>query len=392
MADRLGRCTNFGNCSRADNKEIISIPVGADFVCPEPDCQSPLVPLEKKGGVFEKWRVQIIAGALILVLAAGGFIAYRFIIGSGSASAEEKFLSQVKSVLQKCDRNGERISPERIKEFKTSAEDLKLSAKADDLIETAKRDYLNDKQKALGTKPDPQKLKQLCELSRKFGVSDVIQGCSVPTEDMMALLNQGEHEKAARYCKGMGDDPKSKKLCAELEMPLVVDAGFQYQKAGDQVSAEYPVDAKELNDLILTNRDNYRLFVSVSQDNIYFYIFQKDQHGVINRIFPDPVWTQGVDNPLQKSNAYRIPTGEKEWFYLDELPSAKSDSITETIYFVASPWRAMDLEELYGKIHESTSAEGRKNLVDQFTRQMQLRSDSNFRCLYYKEFVFGHGK
>src|SRR5215813_1303531 len=37
---RLGRCTNFGNCSKPQSQEAISVPDGADFVCPE--CRSAL--------------------------------------------------------------------------------------------------------------------------------------------------------------------------------------------------------------------------------------------------------------------------------------------------------------------------------------------------------------
>src|SRR5216683_547368 len=34
MVQRKGRCTNFGNCSAADSKQIVEIPETADFVCP----------------------------------------------------------------------------------------------------------------------------------------------------------------------------------------------------------------------------------------------------------------------------------------------------------------------------------------------------------------------
>jgi hypothetical protein len=389
MADRQGRCTNFGNCSRADSKEIISVPIGVDFVCPEPDCQSNLILVGENGGWAKKWRIQIIAGVLAVVLVGLGVVAFL----KGGSTSEEKFLAQVKTVLEECDRSRSGISSDKMKALRTSAESLKLADRADALIQTGKQNYLLEKRNALGANATPQKLQPLCELARKLGVNGVVQGCSsAPTEDIMALLAQGEYGKVREICKGAGDDPQNKRLCAEMDMPLGVEVSFQYQKAGEKVSAEFPMDAKDLSGLTLTNRDNYRLFVSVSQDNIFLYIFQKDQHGVINRLFPDPVWTKGVDNPLQKSNAYRIPTGEKEWFYLDELPSAKADPIVETIYFVASPWRAKDVEELYGKIHESTSAEGRKNLIEKFIRQLQARNDPDLKCLFYKEFMFEHGK
>ena len=40
MPIRPGRCTNFGNCGTADKKEIVQVPEGSDFNCPE--CARPL--------------------------------------------------------------------------------------------------------------------------------------------------------------------------------------------------------------------------------------------------------------------------------------------------------------------------------------------------------------
>jgi phosphate transport system substrate-binding protein len=37
---RTGKCTNFGNCSLADGKQVIQILPGNDLVCPE--CKRPL--------------------------------------------------------------------------------------------------------------------------------------------------------------------------------------------------------------------------------------------------------------------------------------------------------------------------------------------------------------
>ncbi len=54
MAIRRGRCTNFGNCPVADSKQIVSVPDGADLVCPDcarqlseiaPEKKLPVVPI-----------------------------------------------------------------------------------------------------------------------------------------------------------------------------------------------------------------------------------------------------------------------------------------------------------------------------------------------------------
>lgn len=389
MADRQGRCTNFGNCTKADKKESISVPIGADFLCPE--CGNPLMMPPKPGGL-NKWRIPLIAGVLVLAIASVALFFFGGTSSTDGASAERKFLAQVKTVLEECERTITGISPEKIKELKAMAESLKLADRTDELIETAKRNYLFDRIKTFGADASPQKLQPLCELAKKLGMPALVQGCSLPSEDIAILLAQGEYMKAREGCKSAGADPQTKRLCTEIDMPLNVEASMQYQKDGKSVSAKHLVDSQDLRGLILTHRDNYRLFVSVSQDNTFLYVFQKDHYGVINRLFPDPVWSQGVDNPLQKGNEYRIPTGEKEWLYLDELPASQTQPIVETIYFVASPWKANDIEELYGKIHGATTPEVRKDLTAKFLKQLQQRNDAALKCAFYKELSFEHGK
>ena len=81
MADRTGKCINFGLCSKADTREIIPIAGGGDFSCPE--CGKPLT--EAAGaaaGLGAKKPASGIkmaaAGALGMLLIAGG--AYKFMV------------------------------------------------------------------------------------------------------------------------------------------------------------------------------------------------------------------------------------------------------------------------------------------------------------------------
>ena len=39
------QCKNFGNCTKADNREVIELPLGAEPVCPGPNCRQALTPL-----------------------------------------------------------------------------------------------------------------------------------------------------------------------------------------------------------------------------------------------------------------------------------------------------------------------------------------------------------
>ena len=77
MAERTGKCTRFGNCSKADTGVEVTIPDGADPVCPE--CGKELLVNNQGNG-----RAQPIGGVIalvviaLLVVAALGFAGMRF--------------------------------------------------------------------------------------------------------------------------------------------------------------------------------------------------------------------------------------------------------------------------------------------------------------------------
>ncbi len=80
MADRTGKCINFGLCSKADSRELIPVAGGGDFSCPE--CGKPLTDAAGSargggGGKGSSGKKAIAIGALGLVLIAG--TAYKFL-------------------------------------------------------------------------------------------------------------------------------------------------------------------------------------------------------------------------------------------------------------------------------------------------------------------------
>jgi hypothetical protein len=75
MAQRQGKCINFGLCTMADSREAITLPEGEDFSCPE--CGKMLTELEGKGGGgggkgAGKSKL-VLAGLAVALLAVGGY-------------------------------------------------------------------------------------------------------------------------------------------------------------------------------------------------------------------------------------------------------------------------------------------------------------------------------
>jgi len=85
MPARNGQCINLGLCHKADSKELLTIPEGKDFFCPE--CGKPLRPA---GALPRKLPLSLVFGiATGLVLTVLGYFlwARSHSSGIGSASA-----------------------------------------------------------------------------------------------------------------------------------------------------------------------------------------------------------------------------------------------------------------------------------------------------------------
>jgi len=73
---KKGNCLNFGNCPKADRKEVIELSLTEDFVCPE--CQQDLIEIVQKSAPWKKFLVPVIAFLVIGGLAWGVFAYINF--------------------------------------------------------------------------------------------------------------------------------------------------------------------------------------------------------------------------------------------------------------------------------------------------------------------------
>src|ERR1700733_14562952 len=78
MPARTGKCINFGGCNKADSKEVMTIPDGTEFVCPE--CEKSLMPAGGggkggSGGGGAKLPLKLILAAVVGLGVIGGIVA-----------------------------------------------------------------------------------------------------------------------------------------------------------------------------------------------------------------------------------------------------------------------------------------------------------------------------
>ena len=70
------RCTQYGECEKADARELIAIEPGQEPICPNPDCEKPLTRSEGSArGALPMGSIKYIAIMLgVIVLLAVGIL------------------------------------------------------------------------------------------------------------------------------------------------------------------------------------------------------------------------------------------------------------------------------------------------------------------------------
>ncbi len=210
-------------------------------------------------------------------------------------------------------------------------------------------------------------------------------GGSVTAEKVIERLESGDFRAARRMLKdasGRGID----EIRENLEQPVTLDVEFETDPAGGADGGRVSVASSRLSALILNHRDGYRFHIDnrTPDREIYLYIFQHDEKGSVDQVFPNPKFgTAG--NPLDDEEMLQVPSGG-DWFSLDELPEDADGTTLETVTIVASPWKAADLEALFDEAGEEGVRFG------DLQARLGDREGLDIPGLYYAEFSFMHGR
>lgn len=79
VGGKVGKCSNFGNCSLADARTAQDIPSGVDFVCGE--CGKPVLLTDAGKPTGSQSATVIVVGLLVVLLLAGGAIVWSLLKG-----------------------------------------------------------------------------------------------------------------------------------------------------------------------------------------------------------------------------------------------------------------------------------------------------------------------
>lgn len=152
--------------------------------------------------------------------------------------------------------------------------------------------------------------------------------------------------------------------------PLSVQVNYVYRAGG--TGPLLPIKSGE----DLSSGDHYKIFFNATRD-CFVYIFQIDAAGQIFRLFPMERFDGVVlnhQNPVIGGTTIVLPSKDR-FFYLDNTIGR------ETIYFVASFQRNMDLEKIENKINSARQSNDtarvsqiRKDLAAYLTGQVNSQS------------------
>ncbi|MGE0083359.1 MAG: hypothetical protein AB7S75_02960 [Desulfococcaceae bacterium] len=212
-------------------------------------------------------------------------------------------------------------------------------------------------------------------------------------ETITECLENGDFTRAITLVeKAPRHDAEVLKLKEMMMKPVVIEPKFQYTILNRYPSPEYPLDSPKLKQLTLSHMDFFRFQIggNIKDIPLYLYVFQKDSLQNVQRLFPGlyPLWNS-KDNPLHSSDIpFRIPPPRKDnnWMILN-----KTEDGEETFYFIVSPWRAKDIETLYGEIYRETGVEDRGKEIYRFIGQLKLRAHAGLPSVFYHQFFFRHG-
>lgn len=140
---------------------------------------------------------------------------------------------------------------------------------------------------------------------------------------------------------------------------------------------------KQLQDISLSVHDGYR-FKVLPEKNCYLYLLQFDSEKGVELLFP--LTSFSVENHyILGKKMYTIPGGGNYFFLSDSTHQGLI-----TLYFIASFWRARDIEELFQKYERAKVGEKHK-YREKLIERIQKRSeeyDMDVKSIFYRKEFF----
>lgn len=205
--------------------------------------------------------------------------------------------------------------------------------------------------------------------------------------DIIAKIRKGDFASVHSFLTAdlSENDHNLLQLQQQITRSLPVQGELQYQLAdGKKGSAILGTDTTPP---VLSHRDYYRCQIKTDTppDAFYIYLFQVDSSGSLTPLFPN--LQLGTQNPVRPWQwPVSIPDKDGKWIYLDQLSDSSRQQSRETLYLLATPWPADDIDTLILQLRDNTENEELKaRLLSRILlrRQAELPSISIVRWSFF---------
>lgn len=202
-------------------------------------------------------------------------------------------------------------------------------------------------------------------------------------------LEWGEFTKAkfkTSVCSFLLNSKQNNMLKNWYEIDRSMGINFDYIRVnGNEDLNEPGASVRNLNlpTLLLDSDDKFRFFIKPSQD-CYFYVFQL-MGSDIYRLFPLSDFSIS-DNYLKSDSSYYLPS--KEVYYILSNEDYHGEVV---LFFLASPWKARDIENLYSlyeKIENGDKKFEYGNHLLQRIRHRNLAGSYGIHSVFYLQSSF----
>jgi hypothetical protein len=372
------------------------------------------------------WLKWAVAGVVGLVIIISGYFLTRSLFQKPEAIYQNNYKKYV--LAEETGKAKFEISPQGQKVLDDLAERQRFSEdQVKKLVQEGRKEVLVKLIEDYNQAIKPEKAREIKDLANKWGINqekglewgfDLAKLVLVPTrpsppppgptspvvkpkeeppvrpiiakidlDKVKTLLHEGKFAEARKdLAQGEpGVDPEMDKLRQDMETPTELAVNFQYQRPRSKPSEKLAVTSPGLADLYLTPKDNYRMFIE-THSPCYLYIFQIDAEGRVERLFPNPFYNK-TDNPVLPLLSLQIPFTHSEWLYLEEV-GREAPPKKNILYFLATPWPATHLDELYGKLYRETNRETRNEILKEFMAALEGWKTAHMPALYFQEFSF----
>ena len=215
------------------------------------------------------------------------------------------------------------------------------------------------------------------------------QIAEVDLADMITDLEHGKYlevrDTLGEHLERFPKDPAAARLYQQLNQAMDIKINFIYTGSEQtNVDVDFTGTRDGPHELVLKSGDGYR-FEVMSDSDFYLYIFQKDASDKIELLFPRSDFAS-LKNPLQAHTTYLLPP-DGLMFWLDDTLGM------ETLYFIASIWRAADLEDLIREYAQNSEYMISGRLQNDLLKHLELRRNGFLKQVggcFYKEFSFQH--